>query len=151
MKITVLLRNEHEALKALFDKFKKPGARKPSGSRDLFNEIRREILIHSQMESEIFYPALASTASPEAREYVSKAEKEHRAIEKLLHELNLMQGSEKHFESKMNLLMEEVDRHVEMEEREIFEEARKNLPEFRLEELGLEMADRRKILTSLAA
>ena len=151
MKITVLLRNEHEALKALFNQFRKPGARKPDGSRDLFNEIRREILIHSQMESEIFYPALASTASPQARECVSKAEKEHRGIEKLLHELNLMNGSEKHFDSKMNLLMEEVDRHVEMEERDIFEEARKNLPEFRLEELGLEMADRRKILTSLAA
>src|SRR5215467_10036956 len=44
MKITVLLRNEHEALKALFNKFRKPGARKPDGSRDLFNEIRREIL-----------------------------------------------------------------------------------------------------------
>ena len=150
MKITVLLRNEHEALKALFDKFRKPG-RKQGGTRDLFNEIRREILIHSQMESEIFYPALAATASPTGRECVSKAEKEHRAIEKLLHELNLMNESEKQFESKMNLLMEQVDHHVEMEERDIFEEARKNLPEFRLEELGLEMADRRKILTTLAA
>jgi hypothetical protein len=33
----------------------------------------------------------------------------------------------------------------------MFDEARKNLPEYRLEELGLEMEDRRKILVSLAA
>ena len=30
--------------------------------------------------------------------------------------------------------MEEVDRHIELDEEEIFEEARKNLPEYRLEE-----------------
>jgi hemerythrin-like domain-containing protein len=51
----------------------------------------------------------------------------------------------------MTLLIEEVTRHIEKEEDEIFAEARKMLPEYRLEELGLEMEDRRKILTQLAA
>jgi hemerythrin-like domain-containing protein len=48
-------------------------------------------------------------------------------------------------------LIDMVNAHVQKEEEEIFEEARKNLPEFRLEELGLEMEDRRKILQTLAA
>jgi len=47
--------------------------------------------------------------------------------------------------------MDEVTSHIEKEEEEIFDEARKNLPEFRLEELGLEMEDRRKILATIAA
>jgi hemerythrin-like domain-containing protein len=51
----------------------------------------------------------------------------------------------------MTAMMDEVIRHIEREEEEIFDEARKNLPEYRLEELGLEMEDRRKILTQLAA
>ena len=151
MKVTVLMRNEHEALKALFNSYKKPGARKQGGTREFFNEIRREILIHQQMESEIFYPALAATSSSRATELVSRAEKEHRTVENLLQELSGMSGQEKNFESKMDSLMEEVLRHIKSEEEETFDEARKNFPEVRLEELGLEMEDRRKILTAIAA
>ena len=64
MKVTVLLRNEHETLKSLFDRFNKPSSGRPTnGKKDLFNDIQRELLIHSQVEQEIFYPALSSTAS----------------------------------------------------------------------------------------
>ena len=152
MKVTLLLRNDHEALKALFDKFTKPTNRQPNGGRkELFNEIRRELLIHSQMEQEIFYPALAATTSPRAEELIEAAQQEHGAMEKLLQELQLMNGSDKNFETKMSALMDEVTSHIDKEEEEIFDEARKNLPEFRLEELGLEMEDRRKILATIAA
>jgi len=147
MKVTVLLRNDHETVKALFARVK--GSK--NGRKELFSEIRREILIHSQMEMEIFYPALAGTASARATELVSEAEREHHSVEKLIQELNLMNTSDKVFETKLDQLMDEVTRHIEMEEEEIFDEARKNLPEFRLEELGLEMEDRRKILSTLAA
>jgi hemerythrin superfamily protein len=152
MKVTVLLRNDHEAVKALFDKFNKPSnSRVQNGKKELFHEIRRELLIHSQMEQEIFYPALSATSSTQAAELVAQAEQEHGAIENLVEELNAMTGAEKNFETKMTELMEHVVRHIEMEEDQIFDEARKNLPEYRLEELGLEMEDRRKILTTIAA
>ncbi|HEY2380004.1 MAG TPA: hemerythrin domain-containing protein [Terriglobia bacterium] len=152
MKVTVLLRNDHETVKSLFDKFKKSNnGRMQNGKREVFNEIRREILIHSQMELEVFYPALAETSSARATELVSAAEREHHSVEKLLQELNLMNGGDKNFETKMDQLIDEVERHIEMEEEEIFDEARKNLPEYRLEELGLEMEQRRKILSTLAA
>jgi hemerythrin superfamily protein len=151
MKVTVLLRNDHETIKSLFDKFQKSGGpRAQNGKKELFNEIRRELLIHSQMELEIFYPALAATSSARAAELVSVAQREHHEVEKLLQELNSMNASDKTFESKMDELIENVGQHIEMEEEEIFDEARKNLPESRLEELGLEMEDRRKIL-NLAA
>lgn len=72
-------------------------------------------------------------------------------MEELLQELGKMNPSDKNFESGVEQLMDQVVRHMEIEEEEIFDEARKNLPEFRLEELGLEMEDRRKILVTLAA
>lgn len=62
-----------------------------------------------------------------------------------------MNGADKNFDTKMAQLMDQVLAHIEREEEDIFDEARKNLPEYRLEELGLEMEDRRKILTLLAA
>jgi hemerythrin superfamily protein len=152
MKVTVLLRNDHEMVKALFDKFRtSESGRNEDVKRVVVNDIRREILIHWQMEEEIFYPALAATSSAHAVELVSTAEREHRAIENLLQQLETMGVEGKEFESKMNDLMEEVDRHIEMEEEEMFEEARKNLPEYRLEELGLEIELRRKILGPMAA
>jgi len=152
MKVTVLLRNDHEAVVAMFNRFKKPSsARGLNGKKELFDEIRREILIHSQMEQEIFYPALSATAWSRAQELVTSAEHEHRQVEKLLQELSNMNGSDKNFETKMAQLMDDVEQHIQKEEEEIFDEARKNLPEYRLEELGLEMEDRRKILTMLAA
>jgi hemerythrin-like domain-containing protein len=152
MKVTVLLKNEHEALKALFNKLKKPSSMSnPNMRTDLFNQIQRELSIHSRLELEIFYPTLITVSSPRAAELVAKAEQDHDSIDRLLHELSGMSGSEKTFEAKAAVLMDEVTRHIDMEEEEIFEEARKNLPEYRLEELGLEMEDRRKVLVTLAA
>ena len=151
MKVTVLLRNEHENLKSLFNKYKKPDARNANGKKELFNDIRREIMVHSQMEIEIFYPALSGTSSTTADKLVSEAREEHEAIEQSLQELNTINPSDRTFETKMTAMMEAVLSHIEKEEGEIFDEARKILPEYRLEELGLEMEGRRKILTQLAA
>lgn len=148
MKVTVLLRNEHETVKSLFTKYKKAAGRNHNARRELFEEIRREILLHSQMEIEIFYPALASTPSTTGGKLVSTAEEEHRRVEQLLASMN---AQDKNFDTKMNELIEAVTRHIVMEEEQIFEEARKSLPEYRLEELGLEMEDRRRILGHLAA
>jgi hemerythrin superfamily protein len=151
MKVTVYIRNEHESLKSLFNKYKKPNTRNGNGKKELFNDIRREILLHSQMEIEIFYPALSGTSSTIAVDLVSAAMEEHAAIEKSLEDLNGVNPSDRSFDTKMSEIMDTVIRHIEKEEEEIFDEARKNLPEFRLEELGLEMEDRRKILTQMAA
>ena len=151
MKVTVYLRNEHESLKSLFNNYKKPSTRNANGKKELFNDIRREIMLHSQMEIEIFYPALSGTSSTTAVNLVTTAIQEHEAIEQSLQELSNMAPADRAFETKMTALIDAVTGHIEKEEEEIFDEARKNLPEFRLEELGLEMEDRRKILTQLAA
>jgi hemerythrin superfamily protein len=151
MKVTVVLRNDHEALRSLFEGFTNAGVRNQNGKKELFGEIQREILIHSQMESEIFYPALTATSSTVAQDLVAAAERDHRAVEELLEELSEMNAQEKSFDAKFRQLMVAVNQHIDKEEEEIFDEARKNLPEYRLEELGLEMEDRRKILNQLAA
>ena len=151
MKVTVFLRNEHENLKSLFNNYKKPNPRNGNGKKELFSDIRREILLHSQMEIEIFYPALSGTSSTTAINLVSTAKEEHAAVENKLQELSGMNPSDRSFDTKMSEMMDSVTSHIEKEEDQIFDEARKNLPEFRLEELGLEMEERRKILTQLAA
>jgi hemerythrin superfamily protein len=150
MKATNLLRNDHEALKSLFAKLTNANGNQ-NGKKELLGLIHREILMHSQMETEIFYPALEATSSPTAQELVSSALNEHEAVEKLLQELSDMSAQDRNFETKVSHLIDEVNRHIEKEEEQIFDEARTNLSEHRLEELGIEMEDRRKMLTQLAA
>jgi hemerythrin-like domain-containing protein len=151
MKITVLLRKDHETVRSLFTRYKKAAGRPQNGKNEIFEDIRREIMIHSQMETEIFYPALGATTSPRSAELLTSAMEEHGVVEKLLRELSATNGHDRQFEAKMTSLIDLVNEHIDKEEEEIFEEARQNLPEYRLEELGLEMEDRRKILTQLAA
>jgi iron-sulfur cluster repair protein YtfE (RIC family) len=152
MKVTVLLRNDHENLKALFDRFSKPSSsRMSNGKKEVFDAIQREIMIHSQMEREILYPTLSATSSDRGPEIVARAEQHHESIERLLEELEGMNIADPEAESKMSSLREEFLRHVEFDEDTIFDEARKTFPEYRLEELGLEMEDRRRILSTLAA
>jgi hemerythrin superfamily protein len=151
MKVTLLLRNDHDTIKSLFSKYKKAGVRSQNGKKELFDAVRRELTIHSQMETEIFYPALTGTSSKAATQLVSTALEEHDTVDKLLDEISRMSHTDRDFDGRMNELMQAVDSHIEMEEREIFDEARKTLPEYRLEELGLEMEDRKRILGQLAA
>jgi len=151
MKVTVLLRNDHEAIRGLFEKYKRGGSRGQNGKRELLDVIRRELTIHSEMEKEIFYPALTSIASKRAQDLVSSALQEHRSMEKLIHEIGSMNPQDRNFPAKVIRLIDEVSRHIDREEEEIFDEARKGLPEHRLEELGLEMEDRKKILGQIAA
>src|SRR5438034_3553035 len=120
MKVTLFLRNEHENLKSLFNRYKKPVTKNGAGRKELFNDIRREILVHSQMEIEIFYPALSGTSSTTAAALVSAAVEEHNAIETLLEELSVMNGSDRNFETGMAQAIDQVVRHIEKEEEEIF-------------------------------
>ena len=90
MKVTLLLRNDHDAIKSLFSKYKKAGARNQNGKKELFEAVRRELMIHSQMETEIFYPALTGTSSKTATQLVSTAVEEHDSMEKLLDQIGAM-------------------------------------------------------------
>jgi hypothetical protein len=150
MKVTVYLMKEHEALRSLFSQFKK-GNRAGRDKKSLFDEIQREMTVQSQMETEIFYPALQNSPSTRGEELVEAAMADHEAVDRLLNGLQQSNANEKTFDARMSQLINAVIAHMEREEDEMFDEARKSLSELRLEELGLEMEDRRRILTLMAA
>jgi hemerythrin HHE cation binding domain-containing protein len=150
MKITVLLRHNHEVLRDLIDKFRNTPTRKQD-DQAIVQEIRKQVQMHSEMASEAFYPALAASPSDRAAQLVATARKRCDVVEKLFQELSRLKPSDAAFEVKMNTAIAEIARHIEMEEDELFHEARKTFPEYRLEELGLETQDRRKRLNTLAA
>lgn len=148
MKATLLLKKDHENLQSMFAQFERSG---PKEREAQFADIRREIEMHSQVELELFYPELANSTLPEAVEAAARAVAQHKSIEEVLHELVKLGVQNKLYAPRMQALFEKVEAHIQFDEDSLFEEARRVLSEYRLEELGLEMEDRRRFLQISAA
>lgn len=148
MKATALLRRDHETLQSLFARLQRPT--RANDKVGVCEEIRREIKMHSSIEEELFYPELENTASSRAAELVGKARSQHEEIDGLLDQLG-QNGASRKYDEQVTALIEKVEEHLAFEEEEIFEVARQSLSEFRMEQLGLEMEDRRRFLRLAAA
>ena len=150
MKVTVLLRHNHEVLRGLIEKARKTATEKQN-EKAIVHEMRSQVHMHSQMASSAFYPALAASPSDRAAQLVATAQKRCAALENLLQELSRMNSSDRNFEVKLNTVISEIGRQIDMEEDEMFHEARKTFPESRLEQLGLETQSRRNSLKMITA
>ena len=148
MKATAFLRKDHEKIQELAQKLR---ATNGNSKRTLFEDMRRELNFHSDIEHELFYPELSNSTSDQAADLVKTALNEHERIEKLLSEINFNNGGEKQAETRIQELLDLVEAHIQHEEDELFMEAFRILSEHRLEELGLEMDGRKRILMQVAA
>jgi len=140
-----LLKKDHSIMRGLFGKFDRSGKSSHEKKAELFAEIRREWQIQSKAEEEIFYPALKAL-NGEGRRLVAEALKEHKDIDVLLTQISRLKPADRHFDEKMETLIENVDQHVEEEEGEIFRFAEENCSEEWLEELGRQVEQRKNIL-----
>jgi len=145
MNVLKMLKKDHSTVQALFGKFDRTGKSAHDKRNELFIKIRRELQLHSRAEEEIFYPALKAL-NGEGRNLVSEALKEHKDIDELLTQISRLKPTDKNFEEKMEMLIENVDHHVEEEEGEIFQFAEENCSEEQLEDLGRQMDERKKTL-----
>ena len=140
--IYALLKQDHERAKGLFEKI--------NGSEDgrerdkLFQELRRELLLHKEAEERTFYAALSNL--PEISDRIEEAMEEHVDVEELLEELDGLDSEDDDFAAQLEELREEVEHHVEEEEGDIFEQARKLLDETQAKKLAREFqAEKDKI------
>jgi len=151
MKATLLLRKDHEKIHELCENFRKSLGLGQSEQHAVFQEIRLELLVHSNIENEVFYSELkSSSSSRDIVEMIDTLIDDHDKVEKLLQEIAHSNGNGMP-ESKVNLLIELMEAHVAKEEDQLFVEARRVFSEQRLEELGLEMEHRRRMFTLAVA
>ncbi|GAC1629341.1 MAG: hypothetical protein NVS4B5_20360 [Vulcanimicrobiaceae bacterium] len=109
--------------------------------RPLVAEILSELETHAKMEESLFYPALykKSKSADEDRQRVLEAAEEHGTLKDLMKKIKKSTGRDETLRAKVQVLSELVKHHVEEEEHEMFDEARRLLGEKRLEALGVEM------------
>jgi hemerythrin superfamily protein len=145
MNVLSLLKKDHDTVKALFAKFDRTGRTDYDRKWELFDDIRRELMVHSKAEEEIFYPALKAL-NGDGRKLVTRAVKEHRDVDELILQIARLDPVDEKFDDRVAALMEDVDHHIEEEEGQIFQFAKENCPEQELEEMGVEVEKRKSAI-----
>lgn len=140
-----LLKTDHVKVKGLLrelEAYKGSEERK----RAIAEQIVRELMIHETIEEQVFYPAFKEAADKEGRELVAESKEEHHVVDLLIEELQGVDLDAEDFDAKMKVLRENVEHHIDEEEREMFPDAEKLLGRAKLDELGEVM---RELKTSL--
>ena len=115
-----LLKEDHEKVKGLFDQFEQAKSR--GAKKKLVYRALEELKVHAAIEEEVFYPAVRK---PVGKEVMNEADEEHHVAKLLIAELDVMDGSESHFDAKFMVLAENVRHHIKEEENEMLPKAQK--------------------------
>ena len=134
-----MLREDHEKVKGLFEKFE--NAEGSQTKEEIVENAIRELEVHAALEEEIFYPAAAEHI--DEKESIDEASEEHHVVKLLIGELKRMSAEDKRYDAKFKVLSESVKHHIEEEESELFPQLEGNID---AEELGAEMETRKEEL-----
>lgn len=142
-----LLKDDHDKVRDLLSQLVNTTERAQKKRPDLLARIEKELKVHTQIEEEIFYPAFKKASGKENDKMYYEAHEEHRAVEDLvMPDLKKTDPGGTEFSGRAKVLKELVEHHASEEEEEMFEQARKTMSESQLEELGEQMAARKKEL-----
>lgn len=134
-----LLKADHDEVQQLFKDFEKASG---DGRKEkLARQICRELTIHSMIEEEIFYPACEGKVD---EELLKEGYVEHDAAKLLIAEIEAGEPGDEFYDSKVKVLSEEVDHHIQEEEKRmegLFSQARK--AGLDMDQLGEQLAQRK--------
>src|SRR6478609_8006042 len=139
-----LLKADHRTVEELFAKFEKASG--DGRKQSLAEQICLELSVHAAIEEEIFYPACEGKVD---EDLLKESYVEHDAAKVMIAEIASGRGeSDEFFDSKVKVLSEEIEHHVEEEEKRmegLFAQARK--AGLDMDALGEQLAVRKSELT----
>lgn len=139
-----LLLDDHENIKRLLRRLEDTTENGVKTRRQLFAEIKRELVAHSAIEEEFLYPAVEEVADEEMADEVAHSYEEHHVVDVLLDELMDLDPSDEAWGAKVHVMRENLEHHIREEEEDLFPYARKVIEADELLELGEDMAERRE-------
>jgi hemerythrin-like domain-containing protein len=131
-----LLEGQHREVEKLFEQFENASDKAKKTKLQLCQKISDALAIHATIEEKIFYPA---TKDARTEELLHEAVEEHLSAKRILADLIELEEIDDQAEAKMSVLKEQIEHHVQEEEKDLFPQVRKLLDTERLEELGDEM------------
>ena len=142
MNAITLLKEDHKTVKKLLKEGEDTTERAVKTREELFNKIKKEMEVHETIEEEIFYPALKE--HPKAKDIVLEGYEEHHVVDTILAELEKVPVDDERWTAKFKVMKENIEHHIEEEEGDMFETAKKVFEDDELEQLGTRMEERKK-------
>ena len=124
MDAIALLSSDHREVEELFEQFEKQGDRANAKKKKIADQICTALILHAQIEEEIFYPA-ARAAVKEAGDLLDEAAVEHASAKDLIMQIQEMDPEDELYDAKVKVLSEQIEHHVKEEEKEMFPKVRK--------------------------
>ncbi|MEC5387413.1 hemerythrin domain-containing protein [Uliginosibacterium sp. H3] len=118
-----LLVQDHKEVKALFEKFEGLSDRSKASKKKLADQICEALTLHTQIEEEIFYPAVR--AAIKDGDMMDEAIVEHASAKDLIAQIQEMDPGEDLYDAKVKVLSELIEHHVKEEEEEMFPKVKK--------------------------
>ena len=145
-----LLDADHKNVKKMFETYEGLNASKAQDVRSRKLELARhiclELTVHTQIEEEIFYPALRGQIRDE--DLLDEANVEHQSAKDLIAQIEQASEVDDMFDARVKVLGEYIDHHVKEEEGEMFPKVRK--ADVDLDGLGEQLAARKAELMGQA-
>jgi len=141
------LKSDHDGVKKLFAKYEKSkDDMSPTEKEAIVAEICNELTVHTQIEEEIFYPAVREVADDDLDELLDEAAVEHTGAKDLVAQLDGASASDYLYDAKVTVLGENVKHHAAEEEDKMFPKVRKT--DIDLKALGEQLIQRAEELKS---
>lgn len=142
-----LLMQDHKQVAGLMDQLE-TADKGDRSAKGIFLQIKEGLTLHTQIEEQIFYPALKNFE--ETKDLVPEAFEEHQEVKDLLEDMSSLSPGDDEFMDKFTELRDSVEHHVEEEESEMFPKAEKVLGQSRLQEMGRQMEQMKQRKTATA-
>ena len=139
-----LLKQDHRTVEDLFAQFEKASGE--GRKQKIAEQICLELAVHTKIEEEILYPACEGTVE---EDLLKESYVEHDAAKLMLAEILAGGPDDEFYDSKVTVLQEEIEHHVQEEEKRVeglFAQARK--AELDMDALGEKLAARKQQLTA---
>lgn len=138
MDIYNYLKKDHQKVADLMEQV--VASKDPAERQSLFETIKMELTLHADTEEQTFYKAIEdATRSKQVEEKIEHANHEHDEIREYLEKLSTTSVSDELWLETFGEFKHSVTHHVEEEEGEIFEKAKKYLSSQEAKDLAKQM------------
>lgn len=137
-----MLKADHRKVEELFEKFEK--ARGDGRKEELAQEICKELIVHTKIEEDVFYPACRGAVE---EDLLKESYVEHDGAKVLIAEIEAGGPDEEYYDAKVKVLSEMIEHHVKEEEKRVeglFAQAKK--AGLDMDALAAEMAEEKERL-----
>src|SRR5579875_3212715 len=103
MDAIALLEADHKRVKALFKDFRAAGDRAHKKKQSIAEQAFTELQAHTEVEEEVFYPAVRKRGG-ELADMIAESLEEHHVVKLLMKELEALTPEDETYEAKFTVL-----------------------------------------------